>query len=85
MHQGFDFFSDRLMAAVQMSFWTLKVRYMSGLLHMPSFGVFRNSLCPYFRRLKCFAGGNVSSVEIFRRWKFRHFAKFSSLSTDVNV
>ena len=23
----------------------------------------------------------ISSVEIFRRWKFRHFAKFSSLST----
>ena len=24
-------------------------------------------------------------MEIFRRWKFRHFAKFSSLSTDENV
>ena len=35
-----------------------------------------------FRRWKCFAGGNLSSVEMFRRWKFRHLAKFSSLSTD---
>ena len=35
-----------------------------------------------FRRWICFAGGNFSSVEMFRRWKFRHLAKFSSLSTD---
>ena len=34
-----------------------------------------------FRRWKCFAGGNFSSVKMFRRWKFRHLAKFSSLST----
>ena len=38
-----------------------------------------------FRRLKCFVGGNVLSVEMFRRWKFRHFAKFSSFSTDEIV